>query len=169
MAQVMLTNRFQLYIHPFMKNSDVNGVLCPSKSSLRTRLELGSGLHFPMRQGLFKWSSEVCVCLSLDAEISSKSRRAMQKKARRWKKKRGFLGKHLWYVSFQRTLVVSEEESSYVSWLKDAQWKVIGPQLCWERCPTDVLPSPLIWDLHQGCCWVFFPPLQPQTKPHNPS
>lgn len=95
-----LTNRFKLYIHPFVKNSDVNGMLCSSMSSLQARLELGSGLNFPACQGLFKWSLEVCVPPFLNAEISSKSRKVIRKKARRWKKRRSFSEKHLWYVSF---------------------------------------------------------------------
>lgn len=157
MAQATLTNRLELYIHPFMKNSDVNDVFCSSKSSLQARPDLGSGLHFPVCQWLFKWSSEGCVCLSLYAEISSKSRRVMWKKARRWKKKRRFLEKHLWYVSLFRDSAVSEEESIHVSCLRDAWWKVVGPYLGWKRYPTDLLPSPLNKGLHQARC-CFFPP-----------
>lgn len=93
----------------------------------------------------------------------------MPKKARTWKKKKSFLEKHLWYVSVFRELAVSEEESNYVSCLRDAQWKscwslaMLGKMSNWPAAFSPNLGSSS-WGLRG-----FFPPLQPQTKSHNPS
>lgn len=171
MAQVLLTSRFEWCVHPLLKNSNVNGVLCSSKSSLQTRLELlGSGFHFPVCQWLFRWSWTVCACVSLDAEISSKSRKAVQKKPRRWEKKRSLLEKHLWYVSFYRNNCVRGGKQLH---------------LMLKRCMVESWSSAMLGEMSH---WLvtfssnlgsssrtllgFSPPLQPQsltTRPGNSS
>lgn len=100
MAQVMLTTTFESLTDPFMKNSDMSGVLCSHKCSLQKSLQQGSGLHFSLFPNARDYlnNAQKCVFLSLGAEVSLNSRRPMQKKIR-WKMKRRYLEKHFWYVS----------------------------------------------------------------------
>lgn len=102
MAQVMLTNTFESLTHPFTKNSDMSGVLCSHKCSLQPSLKSKASSYVDFSLFLsardYLNNAQKCVFLSLHAEVSLKSRRAMQKKIR-WKKKRRYLEKHFWYVS----------------------------------------------------------------------
>ena len=77
-------------------------VVCSHECSLQPSLKskASSYVDFPLFLSARDYlnNAQKCVFLSLHAEVSLKSRRAMQKKIR-WKKKRRYLEKHFWYVS----------------------------------------------------------------------